>query len=123
MKLILRASRVLAFGMFLIAAAASCAAQTKHENQNMDKEAIRMVLASYVETWNRHDMDAWGKLFTDDVDYVNRGGGWPGFKQPSGEESKDLNGIITMVLVKRNDKWLIRVLQNTVTSPPPKPER
>lgn len=43
----------------------------------MDEQAaIRTVLARYVETWNAHDMTAWANLFTDDVDYVNRGGGW-----------------------------------------------
>ncbi len=42
----------------------------------MDEEAITQVLATYVDTWNKHDMKAWGKLFTDDVDYVNRAGGW-----------------------------------------------
>jgi uncharacterized protein (TIGR02246 family) len=41
-----------------------------------EEAAIRTVLARYVETWNAHDMTAWGRLFTDDVDYVNRGGGW-----------------------------------------------
>ncbi|MGH8594359.1 MAG: nuclear transport factor 2 family protein [Gammaproteobacteria bacterium] len=31
---------------------------------------------------NAHDMDAWGKLFTDDVDYVNREGGcWKSNKE------------------------------------------
>lgn len=58
-----------------------------------------------------------------DIALVHATWEWPGFKQPSGEEWKDFNGIITMVLVKRNDKWLIRALQNTVTSQPPKPER
>lgn len=41
-----------------------------------DGQTIRKLLAIYVETWNRHDMEAWGKLFTGDVDFVNRGGGW-----------------------------------------------
>ena len=137
----------------------------------MDEEAINKVLATYVETWNQHDMTAWGALFTDNVDYVNRGGGWwqshtenveghtaihdmlakqqqmtytstvakiafltpdialvhatwewPGFILPSGEEAKDFKGIITMVMVKQDGKWLIRALQNTVMSIPPMPE-
>lgn len=139
----------------------------------MDEEAIKQVLTTYVEVWNQHDMTAWGTLFTDDVDYVNRGGGWwqsntenveghiaihnmlvkqkqpmtytstvskiaflksdialvhatwewPGFTLPSGEEAKDFKGIITMVMVQQGGKWLIRALQNTVTSPPPMLER
>jgi uncharacterized protein (TIGR02246 family) len=44
-----------------------------------DEEAIKAVLSTYEETWNKHDMTAWGKLFTDDVDYINRFGGmWKG---------------------------------------------
>lgn len=118
-------------------------------------------------------MTAWGKLFTDDVDYVNRGGGWwksnkenveghklihsmlvrqkqkmtytsrvakitfltpgiaivhatwewPGFALPPGEKGNDFKGIIAMVMVKRDGKWLIRALQNTVTGAPPMPEQ
>jgi uncharacterized protein (TIGR02246 family) len=41
-----------------------------------DAEEIRALVRRYVDTWNRHDMTAWGDLFTDDVDYVNRAGGW-----------------------------------------------
>lgn len=139
----------------------------------MDEEAIKELLATYVETWNRHDMSAWGRLFTNNVDYVNRGGGWwksnkqnveghklihdmlvkqkqnmtykssaakitflkpdialvhatwewPSFTLPSGEEGKDFKGIITMVMVKQDGKWLIRALQNTLTSTPPMPEQ
>jgi len=145
----------------------------KADDRAVDEGAIRRVLAAYVETWNRHDMAAWGELFTDDVDYVNRGGGWwksnkenveghkaihemlvrqkqkmtyrsdaaeiaflkpdvalvhatwewPGFALPSGEEARDFKGIITMVMVKRDGKWLIRALQNTVSGLPPAPGR
>jgi len=139
----------------------------------VDEEAINKVLATYVETWNKHDMTAWGALFTDDVDYVNRGGGWwksntenveghklihdrlvkqkqkmtykssvakitllkpdlalvhatwewPGFTRASSEEMKDSRGMITMVMVKRGGEWLIRALQNTVTTAPSMPEQ
>ena len=130
----------------------------------MDEEAIRKVLATYVETWNKHDIQAWGQLFTDDVDYINRAGGWwksnhenvrghvaihevlvqqrkkmnyaatvskisflepdialvhaawkwPGFRTPTGSATDDINGIATLLMVKRNSRWLIRALQNTV---------
>ena len=151
----------------------SAGGQDKNEDRAVDEGAIKKVLATYVETWNKHDMTAWGELFTDDVDYVNRGGGWwksnkenveghrlihdmltkqkqkmtyqsdvaeitflkpdvalvhatwewPGFALPSGEEAKEFKGIITMVMVKRDGKWLIRALQNTVTVTPPTPEQ
>jgi uncharacterized protein (TIGR02246 family) len=137
----------------------------------MDEQLIRGLVAAYVETWNRHDMDAWGRLFTDDADYVNRAGGWwksnrdsvdghkaihdmlvrqkqpmtyrsdvakvaflkpdialvhatwawPGFAGPSGEEQQDFKGVITMVVVKRDGRWLIRAVHNTVASGPPPP--
>ena len=41
---------------------------------------------------------------------------WPGFTQPSGEEWKGFRGIITMVMIKQDGRWLIRALQNTVMS-------
>jgi uncharacterized protein (TIGR02246 family) len=54
-------------------------AQPEGEGRNVDERAIQAVLAAYGEAWNRHDMQAWGRLFTDDVDYVNRAGGiWRG---------------------------------------------
>ena len=65
-------------------------------------------------------MSLWITFLKPDTALVHATWEWPGCKQPSSEEWKDFNGIITMVLVKRNDKWLIRALQNTVTSPPPK---
>lgn len=48
----------------------------KIQKPDSDEEAIKKVIATYVATWNERDMTAWGRLFTDDVDYVNRGGGW-----------------------------------------------
>ena len=36
-----------------------------------DEEAVRRVVNGFAETWNRHDMNAWGALFTPDADFVN----------------------------------------------------
>ena len=44
--------------------------------QKSDIKRIEAVLNDYVTHWNNNDMDSWGTLFTDDVDYVNRNGGW-----------------------------------------------
>ena len=62
--------------MFAAAAAAGAPRDAAAQRGGDDEGAIRGVVASYVDAWNRNDMDAWGTLFTDDVDYVNRGGGW-----------------------------------------------
>jgi uncharacterized protein (TIGR02246 family) len=39
-----------------------------------DEEAVRKVVNGFAETWNRHDMKAFGALFTPDADFVNVGG-------------------------------------------------
>jgi uncharacterized protein (TIGR02246 family) len=74
--------------------------QDKAEGRTMDEEAIKQVLATYVGTWNKHDMTAWGKLFTDDVDYVNRGGGW----WKSNKENVEGHKLIHNMLVKQKQK-------------------
>ena len=44
-----------------------------------DEQAIRTVVAEYGTAWNRHDMGAMAKLFTDDAHWVNIvGWHWPG---------------------------------------------
>jgi ketosteroid isomerase-like protein len=39
-----------------------------------DVEDARSVVAAFVTTWNRHDLDAFGKLFAPDADFVNVAG-------------------------------------------------
>jgi ketosteroid isomerase-like protein len=39
-----------------------------------DAEDVRNVVAGFATTWNRHDLDAFGKLFTLDADFVNVAG-------------------------------------------------
>ncbi|MGI8485972.1 MAG: SgcJ/EcaC family oxidoreductase [Thermomicrobiales bacterium] len=41
-----------------------------------DEDQIMGIFTRYVETWRKHDMDAWGALFTDDADVVSNDGGW-----------------------------------------------
>ena len=44
-----------------------------------DEAAVRSVLRGFEEAWNRHDMDAFARLFTEDADFVNvRGARWIG---------------------------------------------
>ena len=47
-----------------------------------DESAVRKVLAEYADSWNRHDMQAFARIFTDDVDYVNIAGKhWSGVQE------------------------------------------
>ncbi len=41
-----------------------------------DQEAIRDVVAAFEDSWNRHDMEAFAELFTEDADFVNVVGLW-----------------------------------------------
>jgi ketosteroid isomerase-like protein len=55
-----------------------------------DEEAVRKVVIGFAETWNRHDMNAFGALFTRDADFVNvTGTYW------KGRESIQLNHAFT----------------------------
>jgi uncharacterized protein (TIGR02246 family) len=36
-----------------------------------DGDEVRNVVAAFAVTWNRHDLDAFGKLFAPDADFVN----------------------------------------------------
>ena len=40
------------------------------QSPSQDEQAIRKVLAAFPSTWNAHDMDAFGKLFAPDADFV-----------------------------------------------------
>jgi len=47
-----------------------------------DESAVRNVLAEYAVSWNRHDMAAFGRLFTENCDYVNVAGvHWKGAQE------------------------------------------
>ena len=124
-------------------------------------EAIRELLETYQARWRRHDMRAWGALFTHDADFVTHAGilwssnaenvagheavpasvieqkgryelrvssirlladgialvhahwYWPEFVPPTGGPAANVQGIITMILVRRDGRWLIRASHNT----------
>ena len=53
---------------------------TNYEND--DESAVRNVLAEYTVSWNRHDTAAFGRLFTENCDYVNIAGvHWKGVQE------------------------------------------
>ncbi|MER5491135.1 SgcJ/EcaC family oxidoreductase [Streptomyces sp. NPDC002454] len=41
-----------------------------------DEQRIRRALAAHTELWRRHEMDAWGELFTEDCDFITHRGIW-----------------------------------------------
>jgi len=50
--------------------------------ENADESAVRNVLAEYTVSWNGHDTAAFGRLFTEDCDYVNIAGvHWKGVQE------------------------------------------
>jgi ketosteroid isomerase-like protein len=41
-----------------------------------DEQVVRQAVSGFAETWNRHDMEAFGRLFAPDADFVNVAGDW-----------------------------------------------
>jgi len=53
-----------------------------------DEGAVRKVVADYADSWNKHDMQAFSRVFTDDVDYVNIAGRhWKGVQENVAEHA------------------------------------
>src|SRR5207237_9174966 len=53
-----------------------------YDYTNDDESAVRNVLAEYEVSWNGHDTAAFGRLFSEDCDYVNIAGGhWKGVQE------------------------------------------
>lgn len=67
---------LLACGPSVLGSLSGGFAQEAAGEQPADEAAIRSVVDRYEQTWNAHDLAAWGELFTENVDYVHRGGGW-----------------------------------------------
>lgn len=63
-----RLSSALAAAALLTSLSANCLAA-----QN-DADDVRQVVAGIATSWNRHDMDAFGKLFASDAEFVNVAG-------------------------------------------------
>src|SRR4029079_13432545 len=41
------------------------------DDKASDEKAIRQIAKNYETLWNKHDMNAFAELFTDDADWVN----------------------------------------------------
>ena len=53
--------------------ASASVAQAQHLSS---KQAATQPVNGFADTWNRHDMHAFGQLFTSDADFVNVTGSW-----------------------------------------------
>jgi hypothetical protein len=69
MTTVRKMSTVLAAVAVLTSLLANCVLAAQN-----DAEDVRKVVAGFATTWNRHDLDAFGKLFAPDADFVNVAG-------------------------------------------------
>ena len=67
-------NRIVGGGVSLVAMALLFVAGL-HAEPN-DDEAVRQVVNRFVDAWNHHDMEAFGRLFAPDADFVNVAGDW-----------------------------------------------
>jgi Domain of unknown function (DUF4440) len=59
-----------------------------------DTQEVRNVVAAFATTWIRHDLDAFGKLFAADADFVNVAGSlWTG-RQSIQAQHAYIHGVI-----------------------------
>lgn len=64
-------SRLLALVLLVIAVSA-----TRAFTAPSDEQEVKNTVLGFATDWNHHDMDAFGKLFALDADFVNVGGSW-----------------------------------------------
>jgi uncharacterized protein (TIGR02246 family) len=62
--------------MFLLLAAMAVPFAAGLHAAPSDEEDVRKVVNGFVDSWNHHDMSAFGKLFAADADFVNVAGDW-----------------------------------------------
>ena len=55
-------------------------------NSGSNEQAVRKVLASFDEAFNRHDADAVSALFTDDAEFVNS---WNVVAETGGDQTRE----------------------------------
>lgn len=68
-------SRALGAVLLVLAASAAALAQAAHK-PGAEEGDVKAVAASFVDSWNRHDMKAFAELFAEDADFVNVIGMW-----------------------------------------------
>ena len=72
----------------------SCATAARAQHAPARESAARQV-AAFADTWNRHDMQAFGRLFSADADFVNVTGKWWRGRSAIERNHAFLHGTIT----------------------------
>lgn len=81
-----------------------------------DMEAVQKVVAGFVTAWNHHDMDAFGKLFAMDADFVNVAGTrWVGRKEIQAQHAYSHGAIPQSGLPKENPRYYGIFKHSTMT--------
>lgn len=65
-----------------------------------DEQEIRAVMATTTDLWIAHDMDGWGRYFTEDADFVAHSGTWWTSRDANVEGHRDVPESV--VRQKRN---------------------
>jgi uncharacterized protein (TIGR02246 family) len=87
--------------------------KSKHENVSGHKAVPDAVSRQKP----RYRLDRTKACFlTPDIALVHATWQWPGFVQSPGDEPADRSGIVTMVMVRQDGRWLIRASHNSRTT-------
>jgi uncharacterized protein (TIGR02246 family) len=84
--------RIVSVAMSLVAVALPFALRV--HAQSSDEVAVRQVVNGFVDAWNHHDMEAFGRLFAPDADFVNVAGDWWKGRQAIQERHAFAHGTI-----------------------------
>jgi uncharacterized protein (TIGR02246 family) len=81
-----------------------------------DEQDVRNVVAGFATAWNHHDMDAFGKLFAPDADFVNVAGTrWVGRKEIQAQHAYSHAAIPQSALPKENPRYYGIFKHSTMT--------
>ncbi|HEV2289436.1 MAG TPA: SgcJ/EcaC family oxidoreductase [Candidatus Acidoferrales bacterium] len=81
-----------------------------------ETENVRNVVAAFATTWNRHDMEAFGKLFTPDAEFVNVAGTrWVGRREIQAQHAYSHGTIPQSAQPKENLRYYGIFKHSTMT--------
>ncbi|MGE5323306.1 MAG: SgcJ/EcaC family oxidoreductase [Actinomycetota bacterium] len=66
-----KSSRLVPVVALLVCLSATCVLATHGNADDMRKDDVRKAVEGFATDWNHHDMDAFGKLFAPDAEFVN----------------------------------------------------